>query len=138
MNEFTVKYNELTAEEFIFLWETVWGDGPSLEQTELAMKHTLFRVSVYDGNKIVAMARMIGDLGLDYYIKDVVVKPEYQKKGIGKMLINELIKYIQRNGVSGTNIFVELCAMPDKISFYEQFGFEANEAQRLKILYPVD
>lgn len=106
MNEFTVKYNELTAEEFIFLWETVWGDGPSLEQTELAMKHTLFRVSVYDGNKIVAMARMIGDLGLDYYIKDVVVKPEYQKKGIGKMLINELIKYIQGNGVSGTNIFV--------------------------------
>lgn len=138
MNEFTVKYNELTAEEFIFLWETVWGDGPSLEQTELAMKHTLFRVSVYDKNEIVAMARMIGDLGLDYYIKDVVVKPEYQKKGIGKMLINELIKYIQRNGVSGTNIFVELCAMPDKISFYEQFGFEANEAQRLKILYPVD
>lgn len=138
MNEFTVKYNELTAEEFIFLWETVWGDGPSLEQTELAMKHTLFRVSVYDGNKIVAMARMIGDLGLDYYIKDVVVKPEYQKKGVGKMLINELIKYIGENGVSGTNIFVELCAMPDKISFYEQFGFEANEAQRLKIMYPVD
>ena len=22
-----VKYNELTAEQFIELWETVWGDG---------------------------------------------------------------------------------------------------------------
>ena len=33
-----VKYNELTAEQFIELWETVWGDGPSLEQTRLAMK----------------------------------------------------------------------------------------------------
>ena len=43
-----VKYNELTAEQFIELWETVWGDGPSLEQTRLAMKHTLFRVSVWD------------------------------------------------------------------------------------------
>lgn len=138
MNELTIKYNELTAEEFIFLWETVWGDGPSLEQTELVMKHTLFRVSVYDKDNIIAMARMIGDLGLNYYIKDVVVKPEYQKKGIGKMLINELMKYIRENGVGGTDIFVELCAVPDKISFYEQFGFEANEAQRLKIMCHVD
>lgn len=138
MDELTIKYNELTAEEFIFLWESVWGDGPSLEQTELAMKHTLFRVSIYDKDKIIAMARMIGDMGLNYYIKDVVVKPEYQKKGIGKMLINELMKYIGGNGVKDTNIFVELCAMPDKISFYEQFGFDANEAQRLKIMYHVD
>ena len=138
MNELTVKYNELTAEEFIFLWESVWGDGPSLEQTELAMKHTIFRVSVYDKDQIIAMARMIGDLGLNYYIKDVVVKPEYQKKGIGKLLINELMKYIRENGVGGTDIFVELCAVPDKISFYEHFGFEANEAQRLKIMCHVD
>ncbi|MGN1111357.1 MAG: GNAT family N-acetyltransferase [Oscillospiraceae bacterium] len=138
MNELTIKYNELTAEEFIFLWETVWGDGPSLEQTELAMKHTLFRVSVYDKGEIIAMARMIGDLGLNYYIKDVVVRPEYQKKGIGKLLINELIKYIRENGISGTDIFVELCAAPDKVPFYEKFGFEANEAQRLKLFYHVD
>ncbi len=137
MRELTVKYNELSAEEFISLWETVWGQGPTLEQTRLAMEHTLFRVSFYDGDKIVAMARVIGDMGLDYYIKDVVVRPEYQRKGIGRMLINELLKYINDNGINGTDIFVELCAMPDKIPFYEKFGFDANEAQRLKIMYRV-
>jgi ribosomal protein S18 acetylase RimI-like enzyme len=133
MSKYTVKYNELTAEEFILLWETVWGQGPTLEQTKLAMEHTLFRVSVFDGDTIVAMARMIGDMGLDYYIKDVIVRPEYQGKGIGRMLITELLKFIEENGVSGTEIFVELCAMPDKISFYEKFGFDSNEAQRLKL-----
>ena len=133
-----VKYNELTAEQFIELWETVWEDGPSLEQTRLAMKHTLFRVSVWDGDFIVAMARMNGDMGLNYYIKDVVVRPEYQGKGIGKMLINELRRFINDNGVKGTDIFVELCAVPDKIPFYEKFGFEANEAQRLKIYHHVE
>ena len=132
MNELTIKYNELSAEEFILLWETVWGKGPSLEQTKLAIKNTLFRVSVYDKDKVVAMARMIGDMGLNYYIKDVVVRPEYQHRGIGKMLINELMKFVNKNGVSGTDIFVELCAMPDKIPFYKKLGFEANEAQRLK------
>ena len=132
MAELKIKYNELTAEQFIELWETVWGDGPTLEQTELAMKHTLFRVSIWDDDKIVAMARMNGDMGLNYYIKDVVVRPEYQKRGIGRMLINELLKFINDNGVKDTDVFVELCAAPDKIS-YEKFGFEANEAQRLKI-----
>ena len=96
---YTIKHNELTAEEFIMLWETVWGDGPSLEQTRLAMEHTLFRVSAFDGDKIIAMARMIGDMGLDYYIKDVIVRPEYQSKGIGRLLINELLKFVNNNGI---------------------------------------
>ena len=133
----TIKYNSFSAEEFISLWESVWDRPPSFEQTELAMKHTLFRAAVYDGEEIVAMARMIGDMGLCYYIKDVVVRPEYQGKGIGKMLMDELIKYINNHGVKDTDIFVELCAMPDKIPFYERFGFAANEAQRLRIISTV-
>lgn len=135
----TIKYNELTAEEFIFLWQAVHcGEGPTLEQTKLAMEHTLFRISIYDGKKIIAMARMIGDIGLDYYIKDVVVIPEYQGKGIGRLLIDELLKFIKENGIKNTDIFVELCAMPDKIPFYEKFGFDSNEAQRLKMMCRVD
>ncbi|MCM1224776.1 MAG: GNAT family N-acetyltransferase [Lachnospiraceae bacterium] len=136
MGELKIKY-ELTARQFIELWESVWVGAPTLEQTELAMKHTLFRVSVWDGDKIVAMARMNGDMGLDYYIKDVVVRPEYQRKGIGRRMIQELLKFINDNGVEGTEIFVELCAAPDKIPFYEKFGFEANEAQRLKLFHRV-
>lgn len=137
MDTLTIRYNELCAKDFISLWESVWDSAPSIEQTALAMEHTLFRISVYDGDRAVAMARMNGDLGLNYYIKDVVVRPEYQHQGIGKMLIGELFKYINENGMKGTQIFVELCAMPDKIPFYEKFGFSANEAQRLKYMYSV-
>ncbi len=133
VKELIVKYNELTAEQFIELWQAVgWGKGPALEQTRLAMEHTLFRVSIFDGDKIIAMARVIGDMGLDYYIKDVVVRPEYQGKGLGRRLINEILKFISENGIKGTDIFVELCAMPDKIPFYKKFGFDSNEAQRLR------
>ena len=138
MSDLFVKYNELSAEEFVYLWESVWGQFPTLEQAKLAMDNTLFRVSVFDGKQIVAMARVIGDMGLCYYIKDVIVLPEYQGKGIGRLLIDTLLKFINENGVSDTHIFVELCAMPDKIPFYEKFGFAANEAQRLRIMYPVE
>ncbi len=138
MNNLEIKHNKLTAEEFIYLWESVWGNAPTKEQIELALTNSIFVVSVYDRGKVAAMARMIGDMGLCYYIKDVVVHPDYQKKGIGRGLINELLDFIKSNGISGTQIFVELCAMPDKIPFYEKFGFSANEAQRLRIMLPVE
>ena len=138
MKQWRIKYNELTAAEFCELWTSVWGDPPALAQTELAMAHTLFRVSVFDGDRIIAMARMIGDMGLDYYIKDVVVRPEYQGQGVGRLLMGELLRFIHDNGVKGTDIFVELCAEPDKMPFYERFGFDTNEAQRMKMMYRVD
>lgn len=40
MSKLVIKCNELTAAQFIELWETVWGNGPSFEQTELAMNNT--------------------------------------------------------------------------------------------------
>ena len=137
MKQYTVRYNELTAEQFIELWESVWGNGPTLAQTELAMKHTLFRLSVFDGGRIIAMARMIGDLGLDYYIKDVVVRPGYQRNGIGRLLIDELMKFIGEHGVSGTGVFVELCSSPENIPFYEKLGFDYDEDKRMKRMYRI-
>lgn len=80
------------------------------------------------------MARMIGDKGLCYYIKDVVVHPEYQGRGLGRALIDELLKFADENGVGGTKVAVELAAMPDKIPFYEKSGFGENEAHRLRMM----
>ena len=104
------------------------------KQTKLAMEHTLFRVSVFDGDKLIGMARVIGDMGLDYYIKDVVVIPQYQGRGIGRMMINELLDFIKHNGIDSTGIFVELCAAPDKVPFYEKLGFDYNDARRMKMM----
>ena len=137
MNNYVIKYNELSAEDFIYLWESVWDEAPSIDQVKLAMENTLFRVSVFDGEKIIAMARVIGDKGLSYYIKDVVVLPEYQGKGVGRILINELLKYVNDNGIKNTDIYVELCAMPEVAEFYKKCGFDSDDGIRLKIWYEV-
>lgn len=132
-----IKHGELTARQFIELWESVWGGAPSIEQVEFALENTLFTVSICDGEKCVAMARMIGDMGLCCYIKDVVVHPDYQGRGLGRTLIDELLRFVNEHGISGTSVFVELAAMPDKVPFYEKFGFSANEAHRLKMMYEI-
>ena len=137
MDGFEVRRGELTAEQFTALWESVWGNAPTMEQVSLALENTLFTVSICDGEKCVAMARMIGDMGLCCYIKDVVVHPDYQGRGLGRTLIDELLRFVNEHGISGTSVFVELAAMPDKVPFYERFGFSANEAHRLKMMYEI-
>ena len=137
MNKYDIKYNVLTAQEYIDLWNAVWDEAPTFEQVDLALKNTLVKVSIYDGDKLIAMARAIGDKGLEYYIKDVIVIPEYQSKGIGRLLIDALLKFINDNGVKGTDIYVELCAMPEVADFYRKCGFESNEGIRLKMWHEV-
>ncbi len=137
MDSLSIKRDELTAEQFIALWQSVWGNAPTKEQVQLALENTLFAVSIHDKEKCIAMARMIGDNGLCCYIKDVIVHPDYQKCGLGRTLVNELLSFVSEHGISGTSVFVELAAMPDKIPFYEKFGFDENQAHRLKLMYEI-
>ena len=129
-----IRENEFDADAFMLLWNAVWDGCPSREQVTAALAHSIYRAAVYDGGRIVGMARMIGDLGMCYYIKDVIVHPDYQGRGVGRMLIETMLTFIRTHGVPGTDIAVELCAMPDKMPFYAKFGFAANEAQRMRLM----
>ena len=129
-----IRENEFDADAFMLLWNAVWDGCPSREQVTAALAHSIYRAAVYDGDRIVGMARMIGDLGMCYYIKDVIVHPDYQGRGVGRMLIETMLTFIRTHGVPGTDIAVELCAMPDKMPFYAKFGFAANEAQRMRLM----
>ena len=88
--DYEIRYNALNAEEFRLLWESAKGQPLTIEQARLAIWNTLFSVSMYDGDTIIAMARVIEDNGLCYYIKDVMVRLEYRGKGLDKRLIDEL------------------------------------------------
>ena len=129
--------NVLKAEDFVRLRrETGFADIP-VEHAKKALANGLINVSAYCGDKLIGMGRLVGDGTMYWYLQEIIVLPEYQKKGIGRLLINEILQFINDHGVEETEIFVELCAMPDKIPFYEKFGFRANEAQRLRLFHKV-
>lgn len=132
-----LKLNQLSPTEFYDLWNSVWSDPPSCEQIKLALSHTIFSVSMYDCGRVVGMARMIGDMGMCYYIKDVAVRPEYQHRGIGKMMIDALMTFVQENGIPGSSVFVELASEPKNAAFYEKFGFSHNAELRLMKMQPI-
>lgn len=70
------------------------------------------------------MGRMFGDNSMSYFIKDVVVMPKYQGKGIGKLLINDMLSFIKERTQEGWKFCVELMSASGKEAFYEKFGFE--------------
>lgn len=72
------------------------------------------------------MARFVTDGGYAGLIMDVVVIPEYQKRGYGKLLINSLLDYIRKDLEDGEEMMIQLLSAPGKQLFYESFGFKVK------------
>ena len=93
-----VEYKEKipTVEEYNYLYEKVgWGKRED-KIVEEALKNTLYAVCVYDNEKIIGSARIIGDKTIFLYIQDVMVMPEYQDQGIGTNIMNKLIEQVKK------------------------------------------
>ena len=121
MQEFELIERKPSAEELFILRESVgWGIGDK-EAFENGLKNSLYGVCVFKDGEIIGTARIIGDGNTCFYIQDVIVKPGYQKMGIGFEMMNKLMKYIEIHACSGA--VVGLMAAKEKEGFYEKFGF---------------
>ena len=70
-------------------------------------------------NKLIGMGRAISDGVSDAYIQDLVVLDEFRGRGIGVLIIDELIKYLKSKNVN----WISLISEPKAVSFYQRYGF---------------
>ena len=75
---------------------------------------------------VVGMGRVIGDRGLHYFLADVVVRPEFQRRGIGTAIVRALQEFIDR--VPHKNTFVGVFAAEGTREFYSRLGYKAQRA----------
>ena len=120
---FTVLQNTLTAKEYVDLYASVGWTPPPEAQVAIALTHSALTVTVMDGGQPVAMGRIIGDYAISFFVKDVAVRPEYQGRGAGKLVMDTIIRYIQNTVPEGYNVCLELISSEGKEPFYEAFGF---------------
>lgn len=125
-----IKENILTAQQFEYFYKSVDWQAPTLEQINTALKNSLVTFCVFDKYQPVAMARLLGDSAMSYYIKDFIVHPIYQGKGIRKALINHIDNYIKSQISNDWSVCVELMSAKGKEDFYSRFGFESRPSQR--------
>jgi len=74
-------------------------------------------------SKIVGMGRSISDGVCDAYIQDVAVLPDHQGMGIGKMIVQRIVEYLQQNQIT----WIGLIATPNADAFYGKLGFSVME-----------
>lgn len=119
-----VVINNLSAELFLQLYTSVGWEPPCIEQVKTALKNTIATFTAYDEEKAVGMVRLIGDGGMSFYIKDFAVIPEYQAKGVGKLLLNALEQYIREHIAHDWAVSLELISSKEAVGFYQKYGFE--------------
>lgn len=124
---------DLNTEQIDSLMNSVgWTNHKGEEKWREILRKSSFVYSIHDGKKIVGFGRILED-GAMCMFYDIVVHRDYQGKGIGKVIMNNLLDFIKdKNYIS-----VSLFAWPDNkeflIPFYNKFGFQTFETgMRLK------
>ena len=110
------------VEEFTGLRIAAGLSPNSREAAARGLAGTCFSVSVRDGQRLVAMGRVVGDGGCFYQVVDIAVHPDYQRRGIGFQIMNRLMERLREH--APVSAYVSLIADGPACKLYEKFGFE--------------
>ncbi|MGI6004580.1 MAG: GNAT family N-acetyltransferase [Christensenellales bacterium] len=115
--------HSISVDEYTYLRKSVGWNELEKEQALRGIENSAYLISVYDGDKIVAVARTVSDGGYVVLIVDVIVLPQYQGKGIGKIMMQRIMSHIKNSLKAGQKVQVNLMAAKGREGFYSQFGF---------------
>ncbi|GLX70378.1 GNAT family N-acetyltransferase [Paenibacillus glycanilyticus] len=110
-------------EEYLALRAAAGLSPRQLAGAKTAMGNSIFAVTLRDTtDRLIGMGRIIGDGGCFYQIVDIAVHPDYQGLGYGKVIMSELMGYLDTHGQKGA--LVSLLADVPADGLYKKFGFE--------------
>ena len=107
---------------------TYWADKRPVEIIEKSVRNSsCYGLYLEDADKLVGFARVISDHATAYYLCDVIIDKEYQRKGLGTALISYINSLPDFSGLRGFLITRNAHAL------YRKFGYEVvNERVMLK------
>ncbi len=87
------------------------------DELEVVFTNSRFRCFVREQERLVAVGRALADGADCSYICDVAVLPSHQGTGLGKAVVQELVRLSQGHKK------IILYAVPGKEGFYKKLGF---------------
>lgn len=120
--EITIKeYTKYDSDEILNLYNSVgwcsYTNRPKM--LEHAFEHSLKILCAHDGNKLVGLVRAVGDGYSILFIQDILVLPEYQRKGIGTKLLKSMLGFYPE--VYQTRLATD--KTEKNVEFYKSCGF---------------
>lgn len=122
MNSYQIT-NNITVEEYQNFRKAVKWKMFGNKQAKEGLEHSTYLVCIRLEGKAIAMARFLWDHGYIAYIADVIVLPEFQGQGLGRMMMENILSYVNRTVPNDYDLMISLVAAKGKHSFYEKFGF---------------
>ncbi|KOY80972.1 GNAT family N-acetyltransferase [Lysinibacillus macroides] len=116
-----------TMEAYKALHQTTGWNAKGLytyDQLYRAICNSWFSLSIYNGEQLIGYGRIISDGIYQTFICDVMVHPDYQRKGFGTMVMEGLLEHCQKENIKWIQLF---CAK-GKQPFYQRLGFCEREA----------
>jgi N-acetylglutamate synthase-like GNAT family acetyltransferase len=119
----SISSREISVDEVRKLSESVGWHPSSNAAIIKQIESAVYFVTAEDieTNEIIGCAYLLGDNKTCYYIKDVIVHPDWQGKRIGTALVKSLMNWLETNGAE--NATVGLFTGENLAPFYRQFGF---------------
>ncbi|WP_070964131.1 GNAT family N-acetyltransferase [Vibrio sonorensis] len=111
------------AEEFVQLRVKAGLSPKSLKAAKIGLPNSLYGVSLYDGEMLIGMGRVVGDGACNFEIVDVAVDPSYQKQGLGRIIMEKIDGYLA--GVALEGSYVSMIA--DQPEFYQALGYRLTQ-----------
>ena len=120
-----IRYDKhITTEEYMHLRERVgWMQFPS-EEAKNFIDNAYMVLCVRDDDKAIGVVRLLWDGGYVAFLSDVIVDPDYQRQGIGRTLVEAVIKKLKDDIKPGWKVKINLNSAKGKEPFYEKFGFK--------------
>ena len=100
--EYVVVQSVPSPEAYCALRVTAGLSPKSLEAAKIGLPNSLYGVSVMDGDKLIAMGRVVGDGGCNFEVVDVAVDPDYQGKGLGRKVMEHIDSYLSSVALAGS------------------------------------
>ena len=120
---YKITYN-IKPENFECLRASVGCEKLTYDQIDRALKNSMVNVSIFDKNYCVGIGRIVGDHILKGLLTDVIVRPEYQGKGIGKLIVNKLISKLYNYVSEGESFYLEALPNSSNREFYIKCGLK--------------
>ena len=111
-----------TAAEYFNLISAVgWDKFFDHSLTEKILVAPTFGVVAENAHQVIGCALILSDEASFYYVKDVMVHPNWQHKHVGSMLMKELTAWLDANAPD--KAYVGLFTGESLAPFYKQFDF---------------
>ena len=95
-----------------------WSSGNYPEDLACAMRNSHGVISAWDGDRLVGLMNALADGAMTAYFHYLLVRPEYQDRGIGRRLVSDMLERYE------TYARKVLIAYDGEVGFYERCGFE--------------